>query len=270
MLIDDSTLPIGVFDSGLGGLTVLKALKTAFPNENYLYLGDTARLPYGSKSPETISRYLDQTIAHLMERKVKAIVVACNSASSALIGRPRDSARLIYNVIEPGAQAAVAVTQNFHIGVLATRATVRGQAYPKALQTLRSDVQCFQQAAPLLVPLVEEGWIEDPLTNLVIHRYLQPLLETGIDTLILGCTHYPILADAIRKVSGTGIEIVSSGVALAQKVREDFEASLLLPHLGNLDPYIEILTTDSGEHFKQQAENILAPYSFRSFERVDL
>jgi glutamate racemase len=270
MLTSDAQRPIGVFDSGLGGLTVLRALKTNFPNENYIYLGDTARLPYGTKSSETISRYLDQTMAYLIQRKVKALVVACNSASSALIEFPRDTAVPVYNVIEPGAKAAIEASTSFRIGILATRATIRGNAYVKALKLLNPQVSCFQQAAPLLVPLVEEGWVDDPLTNLVLHRYLQPVLKSGIDTLILGCTHYPILRKAIQNVCGSSITLVDSGQSLSEQIREDINDSLLLPRSDNSDGYIEILSTDSGEHFKQQAEAILSPYTFRNFEKVDL
>lgn len=270
MLTSDHDQPIGVFDSGLGGLTVLKALKHAFPNENYIYLGDTARLPYGSKSPETISRYVDQTVAYLTSRNVKAVVVACNSASSALISSPRDTSLPLYNVIEPGAQAALHKTRNHQIGILATRATVRGQAYVSALKKLESSIVCYQQAAPLLVPLVEEGWVDDPLTNLVLHRYLQPLLKMQIDTLVLGCTHYPLLRSAIQKVCGAGVELVDSCEPLVEKLKKDFEEKLLLPRVSLSESTIEILTTDSGDHFRGQAANILSPYPFHSFEKIDL
>jgi glutamate racemase len=270
MLIADASHSIGVFDSGLGGLTVLRALKQAFPHENYIYLGDTARLPYGTKSVETVSRYLDQTMDYLIQRKVKALVVACNTASAALMEFPRESHVPVYNVIEPGAQAALEVSSSLKIGVLATRGTVRGKAYLKALKALNPKVQAFQHAAPLLVPLVEEGWIEDPLTNLVLHRYLQPLLQQQIDTLILGCTHYPILKNAIQKICGSGVQLVDSGNSLSRRIFQDMKEQRLLPRGEKEEGFIDILTTDSGEHFRQQAENILTPFGFRSFEKTDL
>ncbi|MGZ5279028.1 MAG: glutamate racemase [Pseudobdellovibrionaceae bacterium] len=182
---------IGVFDSGVGGLTVLKELAAHFPNEEFLYLGDTARLPYGTKSPETIRQYSEQILNFLTARKVDALIIACNTASSQVPEKEWLSLP-VFNVIEPGAEFAVASSENKHIGVLGTRALVASGAYQKEILKLSPDAQVFAQSCPLFVPLAEEGWLEDPITNLIAYRYLHPLLESKIDTLILGCTHYPL------------------------------------------------------------------------------
>src|SRR5665213_2683738 len=182
---------IGVFDSGVGGLTVLNALKTRWPAENFVYLADTARLPYGSKSLHTIHQYADQNVRYLAKYKVKAVVVACNSASTAILEAPLKSSIPILNVVEPGARKAVEFSAQKRIGVLGTRATVMSEAYPKAILKIAPEAAVFQQPCPLWVPLVEEGWIEDPITNLIVYRYINSMAREQVDTLILGCTHYP-------------------------------------------------------------------------------
>ena len=183
---------IGVFDSGVGGLTVVSALRRRLPGESILYLGDTARLPYGSKSPDTVTRYTRRNIEFLTERGVKAVVVACNTASALALPDLDLHGVPTWGVIEPGARAAAAVSRG-RVGVIATEATVRSDAYPRALRALRPDLEILSQACPLFVPLVEEGWHDDPITAEVAERYLRPLLAAGIDTLVLGCTHYPLL-----------------------------------------------------------------------------
>ena len=262
------SLPIAVFDSGIGGLTVLKALAHSFPNEDFLYLGDTARLPYGNKSPLTIRQYVEQNIRFLLGRRVKAIVVACNSASSVL--DPTVKAPVpIYNVIDPGAYSAIKVSHSGKIGVIGTRATVAQQAYVRAIHQLDSAATVYQQACPLLVPLVEEGWVEDPLTNLVVHRYLSPLQTAHIDTLIMGCTHYPVLRDAMERVLGHGVNLVDSGEAIAQQMERDMASGTLLEKSsgpGRLD----VLSTDMTENFQAVAERILQPLSPTSFNHIDL
>lgn len=267
--METRNLPIGIFDSGLGGLTVLKELKRFLPQEDFLYLGDTARLPYGSKSAETIKKYVEQTFHFFATHRVKAIVVACNSASSVILGQHSTSTTPVYNVIEPGAKQALKATQSGRIGILATRATVNGESYVKTILQMNPKIECFQQAAPLLVPLVEEGWLEDPLTNLVLYRYLNPLLTQNIDTLILGCTHYPLLASAIQKICGSKIKLVSSGMAVAHALKEDLNRLSLL-RASEQPSRTKILTTDSGEHFKAVAAQILAPFTFDEFEKTDL
>ncbi|RPH56342.1 glutamate racemase, partial [bacterium] len=191
---------IGVFDSGVGGLTVVSALRRRLPGESILYLGDTARLPYGSKSPETVTRYTRRNIEFLTERGVKAVVVACNTASALALPHLEPLVPT-WGVIEPGARKAAAVSRG-RVGVIATEATVRSDAYPRALRALRPDLKILSQACPLFVPLVEEGWHDDPITEEVAERYLRPLLDAGIDTLVLGCTHYPLLKPVLHRVAG--------------------------------------------------------------------
>jgi glutamate racemase len=249
--------PIGIFDSGIGGITVLRALLEAFPNEEFIYLGDTARLPYGTKSPETIEKYNTQNIQYLLGEKVKAIVVACNSASSHL--PPLEQFPLpIYNVIDPGVRRALKVTTNFRIGVLGTRATIHSQSYAKRLRQRNPQVEVFAQSCPLFVPLAEEGWIEDPLTNLVAYRYIHPLLAENIDTLILGCTHYPILRTAIARVVGPHIHLVDSGEAIAHQLAEDLRAGERVRSSSLPRKSLSVRMTDVSEQFASMAEKLLA------------
>jgi glutamate racemase len=260
--------PIGVFDSGLGGLTVLKTLHERFPHEDFIYLGDTARIPYGAKSPRTIARYLEQNIEYFKSQNVKAVVVACNSASSVIPDISTDMK--LYNVIEPGARAAAAVTKNFKIGVIGTKATVSRRSYVTQIEMLNSEIKVFQQACPLLVPLVEEGWEEDPITNLIVFRYLSPLQAVGIDTLIMGCTHYPILKNTFRKVLGSGVELVDSGHALADTLERDFQSQNLAANHSGKKGRLKILTTDISDSFQFSAQRILSPHPVGAIELVDI
>src|SRR5438477_6974025 len=203
--------PIGVFDSGIGGLTVVKALRELLPNEKIFYLGDTARVPYGSKSASTVERYRLEITEMLVREGVKTIVVACNSASAVALPKLEKILSVpVVGVILPGAKAAVAATRNRHVGVIGTRATIKSGAYEQELRALNPDVRISVRACPLLVPLIEEGWLDDALTDRVIARYLEPLMHDGIDTLVLGCTHYPLLADAIARFLPEKVELVDS------------------------------------------------------------
>lgn len=261
--------PIGLFDSGIGGLTVLKSLMTALPQETFVYLGDTARLPYGSKSPSTIDRYVRQNIRFLTDMDVKAIVVACNSASTVLLGVSRDEFPIpVYNVIEPGAATALSVTKSKRIGVLGTKATVSARAYVKTLLQLEPNATVFQQACPLLVPLVEEGWEDDPLTNLVIYRYLTPILQNGIDTLIMGCTHYPALRQGIAKVAGSHVQLVDSADAIAKAITEDIAQGRL--HAGRTRAPLKVMTTDVSPSFSEVATRLMHPIGIPPLEEVDI
>lgn len=260
--------PIGLFDSGIGGLTVFKSLLHALPNESFIYLGDTARLPYGSKSPQTIERYLLQNIDFLVRRKVKAVVVACNSASTVLLGAKRDFGVPVYNVIEPGAETALQISSGRRIGVLGTKATVGAKAYVRALHALDPSVQVFQQACPLLVPLVEEGWETDPLTNLVVYRYVAPLLNAGVDTMILGCTHYPVLRENIEKATSGRVALVDSSEAIARLIHADLAAGRLQPSEMRTD--LEIMTTDVSESFQEVAKRLMLPHVIPPLVEVDI
>ncbi|MCM2280674.1 MAG: glutamate racemase [Bdellovibrionaceae bacterium] len=262
---------IGLFDSGIGGLTVLRAVRARFPNENLVYLGDTARLPYGSKSPETIERYLAQNIRFLIERGVKAVIVACNSASSVLVGRKDLRFPIpVYNVIEPGARRAIEVSKTQRIGVLGTRATVAGRAYDKAIQTIAPQAHVHSQACPLLVPLVEEGWENDPLTNLIVYRYLAPIVAQNVDTLIMGCTHYPVLRESFRRVVGPDVELVDSADAIAKLLDDDFQTGRLRGSPSHNKGTTELLVTDASPSFQEVAARLLAPISLEPLHQVDL
>ena len=258
---------IGIFDSGIGGLTVLRALKEVLPGEAFVYLGDTARLPYGSKSPETIRRYLIQNVAFLKTQGVKAIVVACNSASTALCEEDIDGMR-IYGVIRPGARRAIELTRSGHVGILGTRATVISGAYVKALLALNPNLKTLQQACPLLVPLVEEGWDDDPVTRQVMERYLEEPLKAGVDTLILGCTHYPVLKHIVADIAGANIHLVDSARVMAEWVRADIESGALHRHSGPVTT--KVMTTDTSEAFRWVGNRILAPFHVDDWLLADL
>lgn len=260
--------PIGLFDSGIGGLTVFKSLLHSLPNESFIYLGDTARLPYGSKSPQTIQRYVLQNIDFLVRKNVKAIVVACNSASTVLLGGSQSFPVPVYNVIEPGAKAALKASSGLRIGVLGTKATVSAKAYVRALQALDPSVEVFQQACPLLVPLVEEGWENDPITNLVVYRYVAPLVAAGVDTLILGCTHYPVLRASIERATSGRIALVDSADAIASLIQADIAAGRLSASKARMD--LEIMTTDVSASFAEVARRLMAPHVIPPLVEVDI
>jgi len=247
---------IGVFDSGVGGLTVVSALRRRLPGESILYLGDTARLPYGSKSPDTVTRYTRKNLEFLSERGVKAVVVACNTASALALPNlsPGEMPDVpVWGVIEPGARKAAEVSRG-RGGVIATEASVRSDAYPRALRALRPELDIWSQACPLFVPLVEEGWHDDPITAQVAERYLRPLLDAGIDTLVLGCTHYPLIKDVLQRIAGPDVVLVDS----AEQVAALVAAGLAERHLeATHGPHHTFCVTDSGETFQRLARTIL-------------
>lgn len=258
---------IGVFDSGVGGLTVLKELAQTFPSENFLYLGDTARLPYGTKSPETIRKYSEQIMDFLIEQKVDALIIACNTASSQ-VPETEWKKTPVFNVIEPGAAQAVKISESQRIGILGTRATVASQSYTFSIKALSDHAQIFSQACPLFVPLAEEGWTDDPITNLIAFRYLQPLLANQVDTVVLGCTHYPLLRTAIQKACGNSVNLVDSGSALCEKLNEAFHSGLLKKSTG--EGSITFMATDLSPHTRALAERVLEPLHVGQFEVVNL
>lgn len=211
--------PIGVFDSGIGGLTVVSALRRLLPNESIYYLGDTARVPYGGKSPSTVQRYSREIVALLLGENAKTVVIACNTASAVALPALHEHMPVaLIGVIDPGARAAIAATRNGHVGVIGTRATIRSGAYERALRELNADVRVSARACPLLVPLIEEGWLHNEVTDRVIMQYLQPLIDAEIDTLVLGCTHYPLLRPTISRLLGDGIVLVDSAENCARAV----------------------------------------------------
>ncbi|MEO0073528.1 MAG: glutamate racemase [candidate division WOR-3 bacterium] len=213
--------PIGVFDSGLGGLTVVRALRRLMPQESVIYFGDPARFPYGTKSAETITRFALEDARFLLGRGAKLIVVACHSASSvAMPELVRQLSVPVLGVIEPGAQALIAATRNRRVGVIGTSATIRAGAYERSIRELAPDVEILARATPLLVPLVEEGWLEGEIVELIVRRYLEELAGEGIDALLLGCTHFPLLARVISRVMGMGVRLVDSAEETARAVQQ--------------------------------------------------
>ena len=268
--------PIGVFDSGVGGFTVLKVLAKHFPDENFLYLGDSARLPYGTKSPLTIRKYGEQALNFLADAGVKSIIIACNSASSQF--RETEFRGIpVENVIDPGAATALRITQG-RIGILGTRATINSKVYEQTLLKLAQEqnrnIEIFSAAAPLLVPLAEEGWIDDPITNLIVFRHTQELLQQKIDTLILGCTHYPILRASIQKAVGNSMNLVDSGEALAEILRKKFDNQTLKRReatAADSEPRrIEILSTEESANFTAMAQRMIGEHGITSIKLVDL
>ena len=212
--------PIGVFDSGLGGLTVAHAIMRQLPTESLVYVGDTARVPYGPKSPETVRRYSAEIGFYLLEQGVKAIVVACNTATAHALPQLRDELPVpVIGVVEPGARAAVKATRSGHIGVIATAGTIRSGAYERAIHAVAPDARVSSLACPLLVPMVEEGWTEHDATRLVAREYLQSIMHDEIDTLVLGCTHYPLLKPLIAEIVGPRVRLIDSAEETAADTR---------------------------------------------------
>jgi len=249
--------PIGVFDSGIGGLTVVKALRDRLPNETIVYLGDTARVPYGPKSPETVQRYALELAHMLMQKNAKALVVACNTVSSvALPLLTRKFYVPVVGVIEPGARAALQATRNQHVGVIGTRATIRSGAYEKALCAIDNNVRVSSRACPLLVPLIEEGLFDDDVTDRIIVRYLEPLLSDGIDTLVLGCTHYPLLRAALARVLGREIALVDSAQNCATAVQETLDRESLCSPATERGQ-LHVTLTDAADNFLNVARDAL-------------
>lgn len=254
---NDTARPIGVFDSGIGGLTVVSSLRAILPNESIFYLGDTARVPYGGKSAATVERYSLEIAALLLAEEAKAVVVACNTASA--IALPKLAQTLpvpVEGVIAPGAQAAITATRNGHIGVIGTRATIKSGAYERALRAINADVRISVRACPLLVPLIEEGWLQDKITDEVVMQYLAPLLREGIDTLVLGCTHYPLLRDTFTRLLGGGVALVDSAQNCARAVKDLLHRENLSAPAANV-ARLRVALTDPPDNFLRVAREAL-------------
>jgi glutamate racemase len=254
---EPSLRPIGVFDSGIGGLTVVRALRDLLPHEDIFYIGDTARLPYGGKSKSTIERYSIEISGLLLAENAKMIVVACNTSSSLAISKLQELLKVpVVGVIAPGARAAVKETRMGHVGVIGTKSTIQSQAYERAIQALNPKVRVTSQACPLLVPLVEEAWLDDQVTREVLHRYLDPVVGAGIDTLVLGCTHYPLLAPLIQEVCGIQIQLVDSAKNCAVAVKQTLtECGLQNAAIGS--GKLNVALTDSSNSFLTTAREAL-------------
>jgi glutamate racemase len=259
-LTPDASAPIGVFDSGVGGLTVFREIARALPRQPLIYLGDSARVPYGTKSAETVARYAMQAAQHLLDRGIGMLVVACNTATAAAL--PELKARLpipVIGVIEPGAQAAAAVTRG-RVGVLATEGTVRSRAYTRAIHAIDAGIEVVESAAPLFVPLAEEGWANTHVAREVAEIYLEPLIDAGIDTLVLGCTHYPILRNTIERVAGGEVAIVDSAETTAAWVLAAY------PNAAGGAGVHTFLVTDAEERFRRIAAEFLS----QEIERLEV
>lgn len=261
--------PIGVFDSGIGGLTVVKHLSKVLPIEHIVYFGDTARVPYGSKSNATVIEYSIQDTNFLLHKNVKIVVVACNTASSIALPDLQKKFKVpVIGVILPGANLAVNETQNGKIGVIGTRATINNQAYSKAIKKINNKIEVFEKACPLFVPLAEEGWTHHRATYEIAEEYLKELREKEIDTLVLGCTHYPILADVIQEVIGSNVKLIDSGVATAEVIKSEIYKSGLQSAStvqGNLDLFVSDIPTK----FQEVAELFLGK-AVKAVIKVDL
>ncbi|KAF0242924.1 MAG: glutamate racemase [bacterium] len=248
---------IGIFDSGVGGLTVYRAVRERLPQEKIIYLGDTARIPYGTRSPATVRRYAYQDAAFLYKQNVKLLVIACNTISSVALDLLTENFPVpILGVIGPGAKRAVKTTKNGRIGVIATEATIESRAYVTAIQELDPTVEVYTQACPLFVALAEEGWHNHAATKLIADEYLSVLQSKNIDTLVLGCTHYPILKEVIKSIVGSQVTLIDSGACVAQEVES------LIKDSNNLTPtsnaYLDsFYVTDSGKRFCRIAELFL-------------
>jgi glutamate racemase len=252
-----NTAPIGVFDSGVGGLTVVKEIMNQLPGEDIIYFGDTARVPYGSKSKKTIITYTRQIVRFLMNKDVKAIVIACNTASAFALETVKSEVDIpIIGVVKPGAMVAAKTTRNGRIGVIGTEGTINSGIYGEFLSKTNPNVKVFGKACPLFVPLVEEGMIDDPVTYEMAKRYISVLLEKHIDTLVMGCTHYPLLRETIRKVVGEDITLVNPAYETAKSLSEVLTEKGLkndpAPKLNH-----KFFVSDGAEKFRHFANTIL-------------
>lgn len=264
--------PIGVFDSGVGGLTVAREIMRQLPNERIVYFGDTARVPYGSKSKETITRFSRQIVRFLQMQEVKAIVVACNTASAYALDELEKEVELpIIGVVKPGAKAAIEATHNGKIGVIATEATIGSGIYKRYIEENDTSVSVVEKACPLFVPLVEEGLWEDPVTNEIAKRYLSELIDIDIDTLILGCTHYPLIRSAVGKIMGDKVTLVNPAYETAMELKELLEKEGLesekKPELGT--ELYRFFVSDAADKFQRFANSII-PYGILSAKMINI
>lgn len=248
---------LGFFDSGVGGLTVVRAVQDLLPGEDLVYLGDTARLPYGSKSAETIRQFASEDVDFLLSKGVKGIVVACNTATAHALPDFWEKCPVpIMGVIAPGVEAALVDAEAERIGIIATRGTIDSHAYQYALATRRRGLRIYGQATPLLVPLIEENWISEEVTKDVLRKYLEPLLEKGIDTLMLGCTHYPLLMPVLREILPEDVRLIDSATTCAEHLKKMLgEKGLLKEEEGEGE--LEIHLTDLSEQFEELAKRFL-------------
>ena len=267
-----SSAPIGVFDSGVGGLTVAREIMRNLPDERIVYFGDTARVPYGSKSQETVIRYSRQIVRFLQTQHVKAIVIACNTASALALDAIEGELDIpILGVLRPGAKVAAETTKNKRVGVIATESTIRSGMYGRYIKAHDPEITVYGKACPLFVPLVEEGWLKDPVTEEVARRYLKELLEKDIDSLILGCTHYPLIRSLMRKIVGDKVQLVNPAYETA------LELGRLLTREGLANDgstncageKYQFFVSDAAEKFAEFANSIL-PYDVKKTRKINI
>jgi len=255
--MEESSKAIGVFDSGIGGLTVVHELLTRLPGEEIVYFGDTARLPYGTKSPEAVLRFSRQNVNFLKTKNVKLIVVACNTASSLALPRLEEEEELpVVGVLLPGARAAAEATKCQKVGVIGTTATINSSSYSRALARLKPDIEIWARPCPLFVPLVEEGWLDEEVTYLTARKYLDPLTDFGADALVLGCTHYPLLKEVIARVVGEGVALVDSARETAIEVERVLDETGLRNQAGSGGGFT-VYVSDIPYMFKEVGERFL-------------
>ena len=261
-------LPIGVFDSGVGGLTVAREIMRQIPNERIVYFGDTARVPYGSKSKETVTKYSRQIVRFLRTQNVKAIVIACNTASAYALEQIEKEIDIpIIGVVKPGAVTAARATENGKIGVIATEGTIGSQIYTQYIKDLKSDAEVLGKACPLFVPLVEEGLLEDPVTDEIAQRYLSVLIDSGIDTLILGCTHYPLIRSTVGRVMGENVTLVNPAYETAIELKCLLEEKNMLQ---DVKPALyQFFVSDGAEKFQHFA-NTIFKYGILSVKQINI
>lgn len=261
--------PIGVFDSGLGGLTVVKAIRNVLPNESIIYFGDTARVPYGNKSPELIKEYSLQITDFLLERGTKIIVVACNTATALALNTLQDKLDIpIIGVIKPGVDSALKLTQNNHIGVIGTISTISSGVYETELKSNNHSIEVASSPCPLFVPLAEEGWLNEQATKLIAKKYLGPINKANVDTLILGCTHYPLLKEVIQEVVSTEIKLVDSAQAMASETAKLLLNSGLLNDQ-NTKGDLKLFVSDLPARFETVASRFLGE-KISNVEKIQL
>ena len=268
----DRNAPIGVFDSGVGGLTVAREIMRQIPNERIVYFGDTARVPYGSKSKDNIIKFSRQIIRFLQTENVKAIVIACNTASALALDEMQQEFDLpILGVVKPGAKVAVETTANKRIGLIGTEANIRSGVYTRYIKSLDDEAKVFEKACPLFVPLVEEGWLHDDITLQVASRYLEELKEKDIDTLIMGCTHYPLIRSTIRKVMGDKVNLVNPAYETAIELKNLLERDNLANKCDVDSPssMYRFYVSDAEEKFKLFANSIL-PFDITMTKQINI
>lgn len=261
--------PIGIFDSGLGGLTCVKKVMEIMPDEDIIYFGDTGRVPYGTKSPETIVKYSRQNINFLESFNIKFIIIACGTAGSAALPKIRDEiATDVIGVLEPAGAAAVKATKNGKIGVIGTQGTINSGKYLNEIKRIDSSIEVTSKACPMFVPLVENGYFNGPIPRMIIEEYLNPIKESGADTLILGCTHYPLLREEIQKFMGTGVTLIDSGAEAALEARRNLaEKGMLCDKKGGTDRYY---VSDTVDGFAELGSIFLEKQIKGSVHKIDI